>query len=156
MAPEEEASEWEKLICAELNPKELPSQPFSSFYSVVHPNAIFRTFYEYLKTNKVTPIIDETNWKMSFEFNDDQFCEQLCEDPDFVASENAVKADPVSVEMQVRVVSDPDAELVTEECENEAETQYYVDFRCTGGSLHLFADFYRQAKTECLINCHIA
>jgi len=114
MPPEEISNEWDTLTCVEINPKELPSQAFSSFFTSLHPNAIFRSFYEYLKNNKVTPIIDETNWKMNFELSEDQFGEKLVDDEDFAPSENAVKADPTMVECQVRVVYDPDQEVETE------------------------------------------
>lgn len=154
MPTEEELEAWMDLVPEEINPKELPNESFSSFYTTAQPNAIFRAFFEYLKKNNVTPKVDSTNWKMDFEFTEDQFGEQLEEDPEF-PKRNDIVIDPISVQTEVHLVVDNDAEVETEQCEAEAMAEYYVDFKCTGGSRFIFADFYKQAVKDCLINCHV-
>lgn len=48
--------------------------------------------------NNITPKVDDTNWKMTFEFAPDQFGEKLPDDPDFAVSSSVpVTSEPVQV-----------------------------------------------------------
>lgn len=156
MPTDEELDAWVDIQTQDVSPQELSSlnTTFSSFYSTVPPNAIFRYLYEYLKKHNVTPSVDKESWKMNFSFEEKDFGEQLPEDPDF-PTRSDIKVEPVVVQAQVRAVIDPDEVVETEGTEEAAEPLYFVDLSCQAGSKFKFAEFYKQAKDECLINCHI-
>lgn len=59
----------------------------------------------------------------------------------------------VGVCAQIRLLSDPDAEV--DECAELPKEKFHVELTCTEGSKFTFADFYRTAMEECLINFHI-
>lgn len=58
MPTDGELMDWEGLKPDEVNPKEFVNNSFGAFKTSASPSSVFLAFFEYLKSQGVTPKVD--------------------------------------------------------------------------------------------------